>query len=163
MGQTNYGPAKAGIANMTVILAGELGRYGVTVNAISPGARTRMTETIRRPGTISATPADGFDSGDPANVSPLVVWLASPEAREVTDVRVPRGRSANAAQESSGPTRDDTLARMTQRGGAGGQTADETAQFYRERGLVACMWGVDIASSRSARPGAVGNDEMLEA
>jgi hypothetical protein len=69
---------------MTIILAGELGRYGVTVNAISPGARTRMTETIRRPGAISATPADGFDAGDPANVSPLVVWLASAEAKDVT-------------------------------------------------------------------------------
>src|SRR5213075_1765193 len=52
--QTNYGPAKAGIANMTIILSSELGRYGVTVNAISPGARTRMTDTIRRPGAISA-------------------------------------------------------------------------------------------------------------
>jgi len=84
MGQTNYGPAKAGIANMTVILADELGRYGVRVNAISPGARTRMTETIRRPGTIAATPADGFDSGDPANVSHLVVWLGSSESKDVT-------------------------------------------------------------------------------
>src|SRR6202171_4447727 len=64
MGQTNYGPAKAGIANMTIILAAELGRYGVTVNAISPGARTRMTETIRRPGALSA-PTDGFDTSDP--------------------------------------------------------------------------------------------------
>src|SRR5437764_229898 len=84
MGQTNYGPAKAGIANMTIVLSGELGRYGVTVNAISPGARTRMTETIRRPGAIAATPADGFDSGDPSNVSPLVVWRGSPQARDVT-------------------------------------------------------------------------------
>jgi NAD(P)-dependent dehydrogenase (short-subunit alcohol dehydrogenase family) len=83
MGQSNYGPAKAGIANMTIILAGELGRYGVTVNAISPGARTRMTETIRRPNAVSE-PADGFDAGDPANISPLVVWLASPEAKDVT-------------------------------------------------------------------------------
>src|SRR6185437_16576668 len=82
MGQTNYGPAKAGIANMTIILAGELGRYGVTVNAISPGARTRMTETIRRP--RAEAPADGFDASDAANVSPLVAWLASAESRDVT-------------------------------------------------------------------------------
>src|ERR1700736_524889 len=66
MGQTNYGPAKAGIANMTIVLAAELGRYGVRVNAISPGARTRMTETIRRPGVMD-TPPDGFDGADPAN------------------------------------------------------------------------------------------------
>jgi NAD(P)-dependent dehydrogenase (short-subunit alcohol dehydrogenase family) len=99
MGQSNYGPAKAGIANMTVVLAAELGRYGVTVNAISPGARTRMTETIRRPGTIAAVPADGFDSGDPANVSPLVVWLASPEAKDVTGrVFNVRGGSISVAE-----------------------------------------------------------------
>lgn len=108
MGQTNYGPAKAGIANMTVILAGELGRYGVTVNAISPGARTRMTETIRRPGTIAATPADGFDSGDPGNVSPLVVWLASPEARDVSGrVFNIRGGSISVAEPwHAGPSAD---------------------------------------------------------
>lgn len=98
MGQSNYGPAKAGIAIMTVILAGELGRYGVTVNAISPGARTRMTETIRRPGAISQ-PTEGFDAGDPANVSPLVVWLASPEARDVTGrVFNVRGGSISVAE-----------------------------------------------------------------
>jgi NAD(P)-dependent dehydrogenase (short-subunit alcohol dehydrogenase family) len=108
MGQTNYGPAKAGIANMTVILAGELGRYGVRVNAISPGARTRMTETIRRPGAISAVPADGFDSGDPANVSPLVVWLASPEAHDVTGrVFNVRGGSISVAEPwHAGPSAD---------------------------------------------------------
>jgi NAD(P)-dependent dehydrogenase (short-subunit alcohol dehydrogenase family) len=84
MGQTNYGPAKAGIANMTVILAAELGRYGVTVNAISPGARTRMTETIRRPNAVSAPAEGAFDAGDPSNISPLLVWLASTEAKDVT-------------------------------------------------------------------------------
>jgi NAD(P)-dependent dehydrogenase (short-subunit alcohol dehydrogenase family) len=82
MGQTNYGPAKAGLANMTIILAAELGRYGVRVNAISPGARTRMTDTIRRP--RADTPEGGFDSSSPANVSPLVVWLGSSEAKDVT-------------------------------------------------------------------------------
>ena len=82
MGQTNYGPAKAGIANMTIVGAAELGRYGVRVNAISPGARTRMTDTIRRP--RADAPAEGFDASSPANVSPLVVWLGSSEARDVT-------------------------------------------------------------------------------
>jgi len=82
MGQSNYGPAKAGLANMTIVLADELGRYGVTVNAISPGAQTRMTETIRRP---RAEVAEGeFNPGDPANVSPLVVWLGSAESKGVT-------------------------------------------------------------------------------
>ena len=97
-GQSNYGPAKAGLANMAVVLAAELGRYGVRVNAISPGARTRMTETIRRLGVME-TPADGFDAGDPANISPLVVWLASSEAKDVTGrVFNVRGGSISVAE-----------------------------------------------------------------
>jgi NAD(P)-dependent dehydrogenase (short-subunit alcohol dehydrogenase family) len=106
MGQTNYGPAKAGIANMTILLAGELGRYGVTVNAISPGARTRMTETIRRP--RPETPADGFDASDPANISPLVVWLGSSEAKDVTGrVFNVRGGSISVAEPwHAGPQAD---------------------------------------------------------
>src|SRR5437868_4692098 len=97
MGQSNYGPAKAGIANMTIVTAAELGRYGVRVNAISPGARTRMTDTIRRP--RADTPADGFDSGDPSNVSPLVVWLASNDAKDVTGrVFNVRGGSISVAE-----------------------------------------------------------------
>ena len=81
-GQINYGAAKAGIAAMTVIAARELERYGITVNAIAPAALTRMTENLNpnRP-----KPEEGaFDPGAPDNVSPLVVWLASPAARHVT-------------------------------------------------------------------------------
>jgi NAD(P)-dependent dehydrogenase (short-subunit alcohol dehydrogenase family) len=97
MGQSNYGPAKAGIASMTIITAAELGRYGVTVNAISPGARTRMTDTIRRP--RAETPEGGFDAGDPANVSPLVVWLGSSESKDVTGrVFNVRGGSISVAE-----------------------------------------------------------------
>jgi NAD(P)-dependent dehydrogenase (short-subunit alcohol dehydrogenase family) len=97
MGQSNYGPAKAGIANMTIVTAAELGRYGVTVNAISPGARTRMTDTIRRP--RAEAPEGGFDAGDPANVSPLVVWLGSSESKDVTGrVFNVRGGSISVAE-----------------------------------------------------------------
>lgn len=83
IGQANYGAAKAGIAAFTVIASQELGRYGVTVNALSPGARTRMTEELMR-GRIDEVEPGAFDPTDPENIAPLVAWLASPEAAEVT-------------------------------------------------------------------------------
>ena len=78
-GQANYGAAKAGIAALTIIAAQELARYGVRVNAIAPAARTRLTETTPGLGDMVAPPAeDGrFDEWDPANVSPVVAWLAA--------------------------------------------------------------------------------------
>jgi NAD(P)-dependent dehydrogenase (short-subunit alcohol dehydrogenase family) len=83
VGQTNYGAAKAGIAAFTIIAAQELSRYGVTVNAIAPGARTRMTEQAN-PGSYQAVAPGDFDASDPDNVAPLVAWLASPEAAHIT-------------------------------------------------------------------------------
>ena len=82
-GQVNYGTAKAGIAGMTLILAIELQRYGVTANAISPQARTRITEGAFDPSLLGPD-ASGFDAWDPANVSPVVGWLASDAAADVT-------------------------------------------------------------------------------
>ncbi len=82
VGQSNYSAAKGGIATLTLIQAAELGRYGITANAIAPAARTRMTEDIF---TDMAAPQDGsFDENAPENISPLVVWLGSPESRDVT-------------------------------------------------------------------------------
>ena len=82
VGQSNYSAAKGGIATLTLIQAAELGRYGITANAIAPAARTRMTEAIF---TDMAAPQDGsFDENAPENISPLVVWLGSPESRDVT-------------------------------------------------------------------------------
>src|SRR5437763_11769990 len=82
-GQANYVAAKAGIAGMTVGLARELKNYGVTVNAIAPRARTRMTETVL--GEFGAPPeGDAFDEWDPENIGPVVAWLASDEAADVT-------------------------------------------------------------------------------
>jgi NAD(P)-dependent dehydrogenase (short-subunit alcohol dehydrogenase family) len=82
VGQTNYGAAKAGIAAFTIIAAQELGSYGVTVNAISPGARTRMTENLER--WSGKALSDGFDERAPDNVAPLVAWLASPDSSAIT-------------------------------------------------------------------------------
>ena len=78
-GQINYGAAKAGIAAMTLVAAAELERYGVRVNGIAPIARTRLTEDVPGVGAMMAKPEepDAFDAFDPANVSPLVAWLAS--------------------------------------------------------------------------------------
>ena len=84
VGQTNYGAAKAGIASFTVIAAMELGRYGVTVNAIAPVALTRMTENLSIAGQQPERRPEGFDPASPANVAPLVVWLGSPESKGVT-------------------------------------------------------------------------------
>lgn len=81
VGQTNYGAAKAGIAAFTVIAALELGRYGVTVNCLAPNARTRLTEQTF--GDIPV-PEGGFDAMDPANISPIIVGLASEEAANIT-------------------------------------------------------------------------------
>ena len=82
VGQGNYSAAKAGVAAMTQVAAAELARYGITVNAIAPAARTPMTEQVFA--ATMAKPEDGFDAMDPANVSPLVVWLASEDSGDVS-------------------------------------------------------------------------------
>jgi NAD(P)-dependent dehydrogenase (short-subunit alcohol dehydrogenase family) len=82
VGQGNYSAAKAGIATMTLVAAAEMGRYGVTVNAIAPVARTRMTETTFA--EMMDTGAEAFDAMAPENVSPLLVWLGSSQSTHVT-------------------------------------------------------------------------------
>ena len=77
-GQTNYGAAKAGIAAFSAICAQELARYGVRSNCLAPAARTRLTEATPGLGEMVAPPEDDrFDIWDPANVSPLVAYLAT--------------------------------------------------------------------------------------
>jgi len=79
-GQANYSAAKAGIASLTWTLARELERYGITVNSISPRARTRMTEGIF---AEMSTEGEGFDKFDPSNVAQLVGFLATDQAADV--------------------------------------------------------------------------------
>ncbi|MEM9564070.1 MAG: SDR family oxidoreductase [Actinomycetota bacterium] len=79
-GQTNYGAAKAGIAAFTIIAAQELHRYGVTVNAIAPGALTRMTENL---GMGQASDEDK-EMMHPRWIAPICTWLASTESAPVT-------------------------------------------------------------------------------
>jgi NAD(P)-dependent dehydrogenase (short-subunit alcohol dehydrogenase family) len=76
-GQSNYGAAKAGIAAFTQIAAQELARYGVTVNAVAPGALTRLTDDTKMSDEIRA-------HYDPRWVAPLVTWLASADSHDVT-------------------------------------------------------------------------------
>lgn len=106
VGQVNYSAAKAGIAAMTLVAAAELERYGVTVNAIAPAARTRMTEHVFA--DTMAAPVGGFDEMAPENVSPLVVWLASEEAGDVTGrmFEVDGGRISVAQGWQHGPVVD---------------------------------------------------------
>ena len=82
VGQGAYSAAKGGIAALTLVEAAEMARYGVTANAIAPAARTRMTEEVF--GDRMQAPESGFDVNDPANISPLVVWLGSSQSADVT-------------------------------------------------------------------------------
>jgi NAD(P)-dependent dehydrogenase (short-subunit alcohol dehydrogenase family) len=77
VGQANYGAAKSAIAGMTTIVALEMERYGVTANAISPIAATRMTQSA---GMVEADAPVGWDRLDPGNASPVVAWLASEDS-----------------------------------------------------------------------------------
>jgi NAD(P)-dependent dehydrogenase (short-subunit alcohol dehydrogenase family) len=88
-GQANYGAAKEGIAGFTRVVAKDLARYNVTANAISPGAATRMTDSVpdstraRRAGEFPPPP-EGTLTSDPDDVAPMIAWLASDEAAGVT-------------------------------------------------------------------------------
>ncbi len=88
-GQPNYAAAKAGILGLTYSSAAALKKYGITVNAIMPGASTRMTDTIpagRMPGATGIAASESVEGTprDPANVAPIVVYLSSDQAAEVT-------------------------------------------------------------------------------
>jgi len=98
IGQTTYSAAKAGIAGMTLVAAAEMGRYGVTVNAIAPVAQTRMTEGA----------FDTSEMAKPEDNSPIVAWLASVEAADVTGrvIEIDGGQICVEQGWSHGPKRD---------------------------------------------------------
>jgi NAD(P)-dependent dehydrogenase (short-subunit alcohol dehydrogenase family) len=79
IGQTNYGAAKMGIAAFTIIASRELRRYGITVNAIAPGALTRLTENLGPPVT-----EERRQRMNPRWIAPIAVWLASEQSSEVS-------------------------------------------------------------------------------
>ena len=106
VGQATYSAAKGGIAALTLVAAQELGRYGVTANAIAPSARTRMTEGAFA--AAMAVPESGFDAMDPANVSPIVAWLASGSSAAVTGrvIEIEGGRICIEEGWNHGPAED---------------------------------------------------------
>src|SRR3954468_22469211 len=108
VGQTNYGAAKAGIASFTVIAAKELGRYGITVNAVAPGALTRMTENLGMGRRAADRKPEEFDASAPENIAPVVVWLGSPESKDITGrvFNVAGGRISVAEGWHAGPGTD---------------------------------------------------------
>lgn len=83
IGQSNYAAAKGGIASLTLVQAAELGRYGVTANALAPAARTAMTEGAM-PDMVKKPDDDSFDAWAAENVAPLVVWLGSEASGHVS-------------------------------------------------------------------------------
>ena len=119
-GQTNYGAAKSGIATFSQICAKELVRYGVKSNCIAPAARTRLTLATPGLGEIIKEPdvPGAFDVWDPANISPLVVYLASqacPFTGETWFVQGGTVKKFKSWEMAEGVERDDrwTVAELT--------------------------------------------------
>ncbi|MBV2132133.1 SDR family oxidoreductase [Pseudomonas sp. MAP12] len=126
VGQSNYSAAKGGVAALTLVQAAELGRYGITANALAPAARTAMTESAMA--EVVKKPEDGsFDLWAAENVAPLVVWLGSAQSRHVTGqvfesqggrislgdgwrTGVTRDKGARWLPEEIGPVVDEILA-----------------------------------------------------
>jgi NAD(P)-dependent dehydrogenase (short-subunit alcohol dehydrogenase family) len=108
IGQSAYSAAKGGIATLTLIQAAELGRYGVTANAIAPSARTRMTETVFADTMAPPDEPGSFDAMAPDNIAPLVAWLVSAESAHVTGrmFEIEGGKVGVADGWQHGPTVD---------------------------------------------------------
>jgi NAD(P)-dependent dehydrogenase (short-subunit alcohol dehydrogenase family) len=107
VGQAAYSAAKGAILSLTLVEATELERYGITVNAIAPAARTRMTEEVFA-ATMQAPENGAFDAMAADNVAPLVVWLGSPDSAGITGrvFEVEGGRIGVADGWQHGPSVD---------------------------------------------------------
>ena len=114
IGQSAYSAAKAGIATLTLVQAAELARYGITVNALAPNARTRMTMTAFAD-TMTSRADAAFDPYAAENTGPLVAWLASADSREVTgQVFEPFGGTIRLVEGwTDGPISPDTGRRLS--------------------------------------------------
>jgi NAD(P)-dependent dehydrogenase (short-subunit alcohol dehydrogenase family) len=108
IGQAAYSAAKGGIATLTLVQAAELGRYGVTANALAPSARTRMTETVFADTMAAPDDPGAFDAAAPENISPLVAWLVSAQSAHVTGrmFEIEGGKVGVADGWQHGPTVD---------------------------------------------------------
>ena len=128
--QPNYAAAKGGITAMTLAIAQACARYGVRANVICPRARTRMTEVL---GSMYAKPEEGFDTFAPENVAPLVGYLSSPAAEQVSgQVFIVYGGTVSVV---AGPQRERDFqaeGRWTAEG-----LADALGPFYESRKAMA--------------------------
>ena len=134
VGQTNYGAAKAGIASFTIIAARELARYGITVNAIAPGALTRMTEDLG----MGQLEGEDRERMSPRWIAPITTWLVSEDSASVTGrVFEASGRTFAVAEgwhrgPSADPVDDPT------------QIGEVAKQLVRDARLNANMGGEDF-------------------
>lgn len=106
VGQSNYAAAKGAIASLTLNQAAELGRYGITANALAPAARTGMTEDVFA--DVMKKPENGFDHFAPENVAPVVVWLGAEASQHVSGklFEVEGGKLSIADGWRKGPEKD---------------------------------------------------------
>jgi 3-oxoacyl-[acyl-carrier protein] reductase len=140
VGQPNYGPAKAGIIQMTVTVALAMAKYGITANAIAPRARTRLTEDNNA--FSAAYDPDAWDPLGPDNVSPLVTWLASPAASHVSgNLFVVWGKTVRVMEAPKIAKQFVAAEPWTPE-----SVGDAVSGFFTDRRPVADGFGIDLLS-----------------